>query len=105
MEEERDELEALRLEVGLQESPGWGFRLKWITILFQQDADKLTFGKFDNDKERMQAEGRCQAYAMIMRRDDQLRKDWDEIQATERQTGEPETLEGGDFGVNYEAAQ
>ena len=95
----------LQEEISIISSPGWLRRLHWITEMFQEDSQKLTFGEIPDDRLRMQAEGRCQAYKRLLLRDQEIQDALTELRKEIDEADAPEVLEGGDHGVHYEAAQ
>lgn len=101
-----DDMDALRNEYYMFLSPGWQVFMATMLERFQEDSSKLSFGNYTSDRDRMQAEGRCQLYKYIMDHQAGVRGAYEAFQEEQRQAQEakPEE-EGGDFGVHYEAAQ
>lgn len=95
----------LQEEVSIINTPGWRRRLSWIAVLFQEDSKNLSFGRISDDRLRMQAEGRCQAFKMLLDRDDEIVNALEALRKEAEEQDAPEVLEGGDFGISYEGAQ
>jgi len=102
---EADDVEAIRQEVVLVNEIGWLRRKNWILELLQEDGKKLMLGLIPDQTERERAVGRCQAYTQVMDRDQQIQEAWKEVQLEDAEKRKDEELEGGDYGVTYEAAQ
>lgn len=100
-----EELDALRQEYDMMLTSGHARRLGWAELMYRKDATRLALGQITDERERHQAEGRCQAFKMLIDRDDFIVASWHQHAADEEAKRQPEELEGGDFGVNYEAAQ
>jgi len=100
-----DELNALREENECIHHAGHARRLGWVVIQFQKDATKLALGELKDERERHQAEGRCQAFKAMMDRDDEIKEAWQQFIADEESKREGEELEGGDHGIHYAAGQ
>lgn len=100
-----EELDALRQEYELINHSGHARRLGWAELMYRKDATRLALGQITDERERHQAEGRCQAFKMLIDRDDFIVGAWQQHLADEEAKRQPEELEGGDFGVGYEAAQ
>jgi len=94
----------LQEEISIIDLPGWQRRLHWITAMFQEDSQKLIFGEIHDDRLRMQAEGRCQAYKRLLLRDQEIQGALAELRKEIEEQDAPEALEGGDFGLTYEAS-
>ena len=99
----KEDILALQEEMAIVSTPGWQRRLQWVTELFQVDANRLTFGEIKDDRDRLQAEGRCQAFRQFLARDGEITAAFEELRRD--QDPEVEQEEGGDHGVFYEAAQ
>lgn len=87
----------------MQHHPGWIRRRNWLLLLQQEIGKPIMRGEIEDDRKRHQQEGWCQAIDFIVARDAQIEEAWAALQAEHNQ--EPEQLEGGDYGVSYEAAQ
>lgn len=88
----------------MQRHPGWERRRNWLVLLLQEKGKPLMLGLMASERERLQQEGWCQAIDYILNRDTQIDEAWADLQRTGQEAGKEE-LEGGDYGVNYEAAQ
>lgn len=95
---------ALREEFALLSVPGHLRRTGWIVRKFQEFAGQLALGQINDDAERHRAEGRCQAYKEMLDRDDTIREGYLEMKQAENEAQRGDQLEGGNHGVNYEAA-
>lgn len=100
-----EELEALREEYEVIHHPGHARRRGWAELMYRSDASKLALGQITDDRLRHQAEGRCQAYKALIDRDDFIVAGWQAHLAEEEAKRQPEELEGGDYGVSYEASR
>jgi len=100
-----EELEALRQEFEGVHQAGHVRRKAWIVEQFQRDAGLLALGQITDDRQRHQAEGRCQAFKAMLDRDDEVVEAWHQHLADEEAKRQPEELEGGDHPISYEAAQ
>jgi len=100
-----EDVDALRYEYFMTISPGWAVFKATATERFQEDSAKLSFGAYRDDRERMQAEGRCQFFKWICDHEAALKSAWEDIQKEQTETQTPDEMEGGDLGVHYEAAQ
>ncbi len=96
-----EDLDSLRLEVGLMAHPGWQLRRARIMARLEQEGRGLMLGTIADDKERERAIGRCQVLKDLLDMDDTLQEAWKQFQEETREEKE----EGGDLGVFYEAAQ
>lgn len=103
--EPAEELEALREEYDGLHVAGHVRRKAWLVEQFQNDSALLSLGKITDDRLRHQAEGRCQAFKAMLDRDDEVREAWQQHLAEEEAKRQPDELEGGNYGVGYEAAQ
>lgn len=100
-----EELEALRQEYEGLHHPGHAQRKAWVVEQFQRDAALLSLGQITDDRQRHQAEGRCQAFKAMLDRDTEVMEGWQQHLADEEAKRQPEELEGGDFGLSYEASR
>ena len=100
---DKEEVEALQEELACVQMQGYARQQQWLSELFSADAEKLTFGEITDERQRLHAEGRCQAYKRIMQRKSEIEEAWRALQ--EEMNKETEELEGGDYGLHYEAAQ
>jgi hypothetical protein len=100
-----EEMEALREEYAGLHVAGHVRRKTWIVEEFQKNAEALSLGMITDDRLRHQAEGRCQAFKAMLDRDDEVAEAWQQHLADEDAKRRPEELEGGDFGVSYEASR
>lgn len=101
-----DDIDALRHEYYMFESPGWQVFMATMLERFQEDSSKLSFGTYRDDRDRMHSEGRCQLYKFIMDHQAAVRSAYETFQEEQRQAQEPKPEEeGGDLGLHYEAAQ
>lgn len=103
--EPAEELGALQEEYSLLLHPGHARRRGWAELMYRRDAAKLALGQITDDRLRHQAEGRCQAFKMLIDRDDDVTSAWQAHLLEEEQKRQPEELEGGDYGVSYEASR
>jgi len=99
-----EDLEALRHEYYMLIGPGWAVFKATATECFHEDSAKLSFGTYKDDRERMQAEGRCQFFRWLCDHEAGVKSAWEEIQKDQAQK-ENTSEEGADLGVHYEAAQ
>lgn len=102
--EEHDEIKALSEELNMQQTPGWERRRTWLVLLLQEKGKDLMLGAIVDERQRHHNEGWCQAIDFILKRDVQVLTAWGEFQA-EQQRGGEEQLEGGDYGLFYEASK
>lgn len=99
-----DEIQALQEEYALLVMPGHERRRTLLILKLEQEGEKLMLGKFTNDTERERAVGRCQAFKEILDRDNVIREAYQSF-LQEQETAKEEKMEGGDFGIHYEAAR
>lgn len=96
-----DEFQGLQEEYALLFTPGHARRLGWAELMYRKDSSRLALGEIIDDRERHQAEGRCQAFKMLIDRDGFITEAWQQHQADEEAKRQPEELEGGDYGVSW----
>lgn len=104
MAEAADQVQALMEEAGLSSSPGYQrHRKHWLDRL-EEEGRGLMLGTITDEKERERAVGRCQAFTEVLEREKQVQQAYQEYLA-EQDAEREGKLEGGDYGVAYEAAQ
>jgi hypothetical protein len=100
-----DDLEALRMEYFMFQSPGWEIFKATMLEKFHENSGKLSFGTYKDDRDRLHSEGQCQLYKFMLDHEAGVKAAYQAIQEEAQQATEKEAFEGGDHGVHYEAAQ